>query len=387
MTSWKRKLRFGMVGGGKGSLIGSVHRIAAALDGQAELVAGCFSRDFENTKQTGEELYLDPGRCYKSYEEMAEKEADLPDDKRIDFVSVVTPNKSHFPVSKMFLDAGIHVVCDKPMTFTLEEAQELVSVVEKTGLVFCLTHNYTGYPMARHARHLFKSGVLGQARKVEVRYLQEWMNDLVEQKGNKQAAWRADPNQSGIGGTLGDIGSHSLNLLEFITGETVTEMCADVSTFIKGRKLDDDFNALFRLEGGGKGVFFVSQVAPGEHNGLVIRAYGTKGSIVWRQEKPNDLELAMDGQARRILTKGQTGLSDKAVEAGRIPYGHPEGFFEAFANIYNGAITAIRAHLDGKPLSTDEYSFPTVYDGIRGMEFIYKAVESSKAGAVWVKLP
>ncbi|MFN3326885.1 MAG: Gfo/Idh/MocA family oxidoreductase [Bryobacteraceae bacterium] len=385
--SWKRKLRMGMVGGGQGAFIGAVHRIAATLDQQVELVAGCFSRDYENTKETGRQLYLDPARCYASYEEMAAKEAALTEDKRIDFVSVVTPNVSHFAISKAFLDAGIHVICDKPMTYTHDEATELVRAVEKSGLVFCLTHNYTGHPLVRHARHLFRSGEMGQVRKVIVEYLQDFLMVPHEKLGQKQAAWRVDPAQSGIAGTFGDIGTHCMNLLEYITGDPVTELCADKSTFLPDRKLDEDVNMLMRFEGGGKGVLSVSQVATGEDNGLKIRIYGSKGAIHWAQENPNYLRLYRHGEPRQILSRAHGEyLSDAANSVTRIPSGHPEGYLEAFATIYAGAVEAIRRHIDGNPMTTAEYAFPTVYDGWRGMEFIYKAIESADKGAVWVKV-
>ena len=386
MEAWKRKLRMGMVGGGQGAFIGGVHRIAAAMDGQIELTAGCFSRDYENTKKTGEELYLDPSRCYASYEEMAEKEAALPEDKRIDFVSVVTPNKVHFPVAKTFLEAGFHVICDKPMTYTLDEAKELVAIVEKTGNVFCLTHNYTGHPLVRHARKLVADGEIGTVRKVIVEYLQEFLAEPQEKLGMKQAIWRTDPAQSGIAGTMGDVGTHALNLLEFITQDPIKELCADKSTFLPDRTLDEDVNALLRFQQGGKGVFAISQVAPGEENGLKIRVYGSKGALVWAQENPNYLELYKIGEPRETLTRASDYLSEEADAASRIPGGHPEGYLEAFANIYNGATEAIRAYIDGKPMKTEAYNFPTVYDGLRGMEFIYKTIESCDKGSIWVTI-
>lgn len=386
MESWKRKLRFGMVGGGQGAFIGAVHRIAATLDQQAELVAGCFSRDPENTRITGEKLYLDPSRCYRTYEEMAEKEAKLPPDKRIDFVSIVTPNVSHFPIAKTFLEHGFHVVCDKPMTYTLDEAKELVKLVEQTGLVFGLTHNYTGHPLVRHARHLFRSGEMGTVRKVIVEYLQDFLMTPQEKLGSKQAAWRVDPAQAGIGGTMGDVGTHCVNLLEYITGDPIVQICADKSTFLPGRVLDEDVNALLRFKGGGKGVLTISQVACGEENNLILRVYCTNGAIKWAQENPNVLELYRYGEPKRILTRAAGYLSPAAAEATRLPAGHPEGYLEAFATIYAGVIEAIRRYIDGQPLKTEEYKFPTVYDGLRGMQFIYAAYESATKGSVWVNM-
>ena len=387
MESWKRKLRMGMVGGGQGAFIGWVHRMAAALDQQIDFVAGCFSRDFENTKTTGAQLYLDPARCYNTYQEMAQAEIQLPADQRIDFVSIVTPNESHFAIAKTFLEAGIHVVCDKPMTYTLQEAEDLVKLVEKTGLVFALTHNYTGHPLVRHARQLFASGEMGTVRKVIVEYLQDFLMYPHEKEGQKQALWRVDPRQAGLGGTLGDVGSHALNLMEYIANDRVTQICADKSTFLPDRELDEDVNVLLHLNGGGKGVLTISQIATGEENNLWIRIYASKGAIVWRQENPNYLEVYRYGEPRQTMTRASEYLSEAARDSTRIPTGHPEGYLEAFATIYCGAVEAIRRHIDGDRMDADEYNFPTVYDGLRGMQFICKAVESSDKGAVWVDLP
>ena len=386
MDSWKRKLRMGMVGGGQGAFIGGVHRIVAALDGQIELVAGCFSQDPENTRVTGEQLYLDPDRCYDTYEEMAAAEAKLPEDKRIDFVSIVTPNISHFPIARTFLDAGFHVVCDKPMTYTLIEAEELVKLVEQSGLVFGLTHNYTGHPLIRHARNLFQSGEMGTVRKVIVEYLQDFLMVPHEKLGQKQAEWRVDPKRSGIGGTMGDVGTHCVNLLEYVTGDPITELCADKSTFLPDRTLDEDVNALLRFEGGGKGVLTISQVATGEENGLTLRVYASEGAIKWAQENPNYLELYRYGEPRQVLTRGQGYLSEAAADATRIPTGHPEGYLEAFANIYVGVAEALRRYIDGNPMKTEEYNFPTVYDGLRGMQFIYSTVESAENNSAWISM-
>ena len=386
MESWKRKLRMGMVGGGQGAFIGGVHRIAATLDQQIEVVAGCFSRDPENTRITGTELYLNPNRCYDSYTEMATAEATLPENERIDFVSIVTPNSSHFEIAKTFLDAGFHVVCDKPMTYSLDEAEALVQRVEDSGLVFALTHNYTGHPLVRHARALFAEGSMGQIRKVIVEYLQDFLMVPHEKLGQKQAAWRVDPTQSGIGGTMGDVGTHCVNLLEYITGDPITELCADKSTFLPDRVLDEDVNALLRFKGGGKGVLSISQVATGEENGLTLRVYAEQGAVKWAQENPNYLELYRYGEPRQTLTRGQGYLSDVAAAGTRIPTGHPEGYLEAFATIYVGVVEAIRRHIDGNPMETEAYDFPTVYDGLRGMQFIYKAVESCENGSTWVTM-
>ena len=386
MDSWKRKLRMGMVGGGQGAFIGGVHRMVAALDMQIELVAGCFSPDPENTRQTGEQLYLDPSRCYATYAEMAAGEAALPENERIDFVTIVTPNVSHFAIAKTFLEAGFHVVCDKPMTYTLDEAEALVGLVENSGLVFALTHNYTGHPLIRHARHLFQSGQMGTVRKVIVEYLQEFLMVPHEKLGMKQATWRVDPAQSGIGGTLGDVGTHCVNLLEYVTGDPITELCADHSTFLPDRTLDEDVNCLLRFQGGGKGVLSISQVATGEENGLILRVYASEGAVKWAQENPNYLEFNRYGEPRQVLTRGQGYLSDSASAATRIPTGHPEGYLEAFATIYDGVVEAVRRHLDGDPMKTEDYNFPTVYDGRRGMRFITQAVASSHGGAKWMTM-
>jgi predicted dehydrogenase len=386
MESWKRKLRMGMVGGGPGAFIGAVHRLCAAMDGQVELVAGCFSQTFANTRKTGEQLYLDPKRCYRTYQDMAAAEARLPADKRIDFVSIVTPNVSHYAIAETFLTAGFHVVCDKPMTYTLAEAEKLTQLVEKTGLVFAVTHNYTGYPLVRHARHLLRSGEMGKVRKVIVEYLQDFLMVPHEKLGQKQAAWRVDPQQSGIGGTLGDVGTHCVNLLEYITGDPIIAICADKSTFLPDRKLDEDVNALLRFKDGGKGVLIISQVSTGEENGLRLRVYAEKGAILWAQENPNYLQLYRYGEPRQTLTRGQGYLSESAKNCSRIPTGHPEGYLEAFATIYCGVVRAVRAHIDGQPLKVGEYDFPTVYDGLRGMQFIYKAVESCRQGSTWMPM-
>ena len=386
MDSWKRKLRMGMVGGGQGAFIGGVHRIVAALDGQIELVAGSFSQDPENTRITGEQLYLDPDRCYDTYQEMAAAEAKLPADKRIDFVSIVTPNVSHFDISKTFLGAGFHVVCDKPMTYTLEQAEDLVKLVEGSGLIYGLTHNYTGHPLIRHARQLFQSGEMGTVRKVIVEYLQDFLMVPHEKLGQKQAEWRVDPKRSGIGGTMGDVGTHCVNLLEYVTGDPIKELAADKSTFLPDRTLDEDVNALLRFEGGGKGVLTISQVATGEENGLTLRVYGSEGAIKWAQENPNYMDLYRYGEPRQILTRGQGYLSDVAAAATRIPTGHPEGYLEAFASIYVGVAEAVRCYIDGNPMKTEEYNFPTVYDGLRGMKFIYAAVESTENNSAWTSM-
>jgi predicted dehydrogenase len=387
VTAWTRKLRMGMVGGGQGAFIGGVHRIAAALDGQIELTAGVFSRDFQNTQATGSSLYLDPARLYRTAAEMAAAEAERPSSDRIDFVSIVTPNDAHFAAAKAFLEAGFHVVCDKPLTLTLGQAEDLARVVEKSGRVFALTHNYTGYPLVRHARHLFRTGQMGTVRKVIVEYLQDWLMEPLEKQGSKQAAWRTNPAESGVGGAIGDIGTHAFNLVEYVTGDPVSSVSADLSTFLPDRKLDEDVNALLRFQSGGKGVLTVSQVATGEENGLRLRVYASKGAILWAQENPNYMEVYRHGQPRETLSRGRSEYLDaSATAATRTPWGHPEGYLEAFANIYAGAIDAIRRDVDGNPMPPSNYDFPTVHDGVRGMRFIYASVESAKKNGAWVSL-
>ncbi|OGR24235.1 MAG: oxidoreductase [Desulfobacca sp. RBG_16_60_12] len=386
MTSWKRRLRMGMVGGGQKAHIGAVHRLCAAMDGQVEIVAGCFSRDYDNTKITGEQLYLDPERCYRTFEEMADREARLPADQRIDFVVIVTPNNSHFVIAKKFLEKGFHVSCDKPMTYSLQEARDLAELVERTNLVFGLTHNYTGNALVREARELFRSGKMGTVRKAIVEYVGDFLAYPHEKEGQKQAVWRVDPRQSGLGGTLADVGSHAFNLLEHITGDMVKELCADKSSFLPDRTLDDDANILVRLAGGGKGVITVSQIASGEENALRLRVYGSKGAIVWDQENPNYMSVWFYGEPRQTYTRASHYLSAAAREMCRVPTGHPEGYLEAFANIYDGFVEAVRAFIDAKPLAIEKYKFPTVYDGLRGMDFITKAVESADKGSIWVQM-
>ena len=373
----KRKLRAGIVGGGKGSFIGAVHRIAAELDDQAEVVAGSMSTDPQRARESAEAWYLK--RSYDSFEEMAEAESKLEDG--IDLVMVTTPNHVHYSVAKTFLEHGIHVVCDKPMTFNLEQAQELVKLVESSKLIFALTHTYTGYPTVRQARYMVRQGEIGTIRKVLVEYMQDWLMQPEEKSGNKQASWRTDPTKSGIAGCVGDIGTHGENLLEFITGLKIASLSADLSTFVEGRALDDDANILLRLENGGKGILTCSQIAAGEENALSIRIYGSKAGLEWHQMEPNSLIFKQPGKPQQILRTNQPYMSDESRAASRLPAGHPEGYFEAFANIYKMAINDIRRVESGeKP----QGGYPTVYDGLRGMQFITKAVESSQKGAVWV---
>jgi predicted dehydrogenase len=379
----KRKLRYGMVGGGQNAFIGAVHRMAANLDGQIELVAGAFSSDAKNSKTTGEQLFLNPNRVYASYAEMAAREAALPADERIDFVSIVTPNFLHAPVATIFLKAGFHVVCDKPMTLTLKEAKTLRETVRRSGKVFALTHNYTGYPMVKEARELVRSGTLGKILKVVAEYPQGWLLDKIEAEGQKQAAWRLDPKRAGASSCLGDIGTHAENLGRYITGLKIDSLCAEFTTFIPGRKLEDDANLLLRYKGGAKGVLHCSQISCGEENNLSIRVYGTKGSLAWQQEHPNELKLIPKNEAARILRRGNGYVSNAAKKFARLPAGHPEAFIEAFANIYLEAIAAMRASSSGKRM--DKNDFPTVDDGVMGMAFLETAVRSAKSNAKWTK--
>lgn len=378
-----RKLRMGMVGGGRDAFIGSVHRMAANLDGKIELVAGCFSSDPEKSRLSGEDLMLDPARVYGTYEEMAEKEAALPEDQRIDFVSIVVQNFLHFPVARTFLEAGFHVVCDKPMTFNLEEALELKKIVEDSGKVFALTHNYTGYPMVKEARELVRSGKLGKILKVVAEYPQGWLIKNIDAEGQKQASWRTDPEKAGASSCMGDIGTHAENLGRYITGLEMDSVCADFTSFVSGRRLEDDGNLLVRYKGGAKGVLYASQISVGEENDLTIRVYGDQASLEWKQEYPNDLILKYAEQPRQILRRGNPYLSEQAQKFTRIPFGHPEAFIEAFANIYLEAARAIGDAIEGK---TDggPYDHPTVDDGVEGMRFIETTVASAKAEA-WTK--
>jgi len=378
-----RKLRYGMVGGGQNAFIGAVHRMAANLDGQLELVAGAFSSDAKNSATTGEQLFLNPKRVYASYQEMAEREAALPADERIDFVAIVTPNFLHAPVATAFLKKGFHVVCDKPMTLTLKEAKALREVVRKSGKVFALTHNYTGYPMVKEARELVRTGKLGKILKIVVEYPQGWLLDKIEADGQKQAAWRADPKKAGASCCVGDIGTHAENLGRYITGLQIDELCAEFTSFIPGRKLEDDANMLIRYQGGAKGVLHCSQISCGEENNLNIRVYGMLGALAWQQEHPNELKFTPKGEPAKILRRGNGYVSDVAKKFTRLPFGHPEAFIEAFANIYLEAIAAIRANIAGKKGSFD---FPTVDDGVEGMAFIETCVKSAASGK-WTKFP
>ena len=383
-----RKIRYGMVGGGRGAFIGAVHRIAANIDGQIELVAGAFSSDPEKSKASGADFFLSPDRVYGSYQELVTQEAALPADQRIDFVSIVTPNHVHFPAAKAALEAGFHVLSDKPATFNLAEAKELAAIVKKTGRLYGLTHNYTGYPLVKEARHLVHSGKLGKIRKVVVEYPQGWLATRLEASGQKQAAWRTDPKRSGAAGCIGDIGTHAENLAEYITGLQISELAADLTAFVKGRKLDDDGNVLLRFKSGAKGVLHSSQISVGEENNLNIRVYGELGGLEWHQKEPNTLLVKWMDQPMQVYRTANGYLSDAAKAAGRTPPSHPEGYLEAFANIYKNFATAIRARQAGKKLAKDDLAndYPKIEDGVRGMAFIEAVVASSKANAAWTKI-
>ena len=383
-----RKIRYGMVGGGRGAFIGAVHRIAAQIDGQIELVCGAFSSDPEKSRASGADLFLPADRCYGSFEEMIKAEAKLPVGERMDFVAIVTPNHMHFPPAKMALEHGFHVLSDKPATFNLAEAKKLGELVRKSGLLYGLTHNYTGYPLVKQARDMVASGALGKIRKVVVEYPQGWLATRLEESGQKQAAWRTDPKRSGAAGSIGDIGTHAENLAEYVTGLQISELAADITAFVKGRKLDDDGNVLLRFKGGAKGVLHCSQISVGEENNLNIRVYGEKGGLEWHQREPNTLLVKWLDQPMQVYRTANGYLSPAALAAGRTPPAHPEGYLEAFANIYKNFALAIRARLEKRKLAKDDpaLDFPTIKDGIRGMAFIEAVVASSKKNAAWTKL-
>ncbi len=378
-----RKLRFGMVGGGRGAFIGAVHRIAAQMDGQAELVAGAFSSDPQRSRDSAADLFVAAERAYGSYREMALAEAARPREDRLDFVVIVTPNDQHFPVATLFLDHGFNVVCDKPVTLTLAEARTLRETVARSGKVFVLTHNYTGNAMVKQARALVRSGALGTLRKVVVEYSQGWLTRDIESSGQKQASWRTDPARSGAAGCMGDIGVHAENLARYVTGLRISELCAELTTFVPGRRLDDDGNLLLRFEGGARGVLHSSQIAVGEENNLSLRVYGSEASLEWQQEHPNELIVKYPDRPREILRRGNDYVGEVAQRLTRIPAGHPEGYLEAFANLYREAFRAIAAEVAGEPPPAD-LDLPGIDDGVTGMAFIEAAVASARQGAAWV---
>ncbi|SEE70893.1 Predicted dehydrogenase [Rhizobiales bacterium GAS188] len=378
-----RRIRLGMVGGGEGAFIGAVHRIAARLDDQFELVAGALSSEPERARRSAAAIGLAPERAYGSFEEMAMRESARADG--IEAVVIVTPNHMHFPAARAFLQARIHVICDKPMTATLEEAKALAALVRSSGKLFVLTHNYTAYPMVRQARHMVATGEIGKVRVVQVEYAQAWLATKLEDTGSKQAAWRTDPKRSGAGGCVGDIGTHAFNLACFVTGLDVASLSADATAFVEGRALDDNIHVLLRFAGGAKGMLWASQVAAGHENDLRLRIYGETGSLAWAQEEPNRLWVSRLDEPKRLVTRGGAGAGPEAARLTRIPAGHPEGYLEGFANLYGEAAIAIRAARQGRAPEV-ETALPSVEDGVKGMEFIEAVVRSSAENGAWVSL-
>ena len=378
-----RKIRIGMVGGGKNAFIGGVHRIALRLDGYYELVAGSFSSNFDNSKETGKDLGLAEDRIYETYHEMAEKESARSDG--IDVVAIVTPNHLHIPIAKIFAEKGIHIICDKPLALSSEEAINLKNIVESKKLIFALTHNYTGYPMVRHARSLIQKGDLGSIRVIQAEYPQDWLTTKAEDSGLKQAEWRTDPKRSGDGGCIGDIGTHAFNLIRFITGLEVDELSADIHTFVKGRLLDDNAQIMLRFKGGAKGAIWSSQVAVGNENNLKIRVFGENGGLEWRQEDPNYLYYTKFGHPTQRVTRGSDSASEEANNVTRVPPGHPEGYLEGFANIYSDVCKSLFAQINNQNYDQSNDCYPTIYDGVEGMRFIETVLESSKNNSKWVR--
>lgn len=383
MGEYVQPIRLGMVGGGQGAFIGAVHRMAARLDGHYDFCAGALSSDADRALASGRELGLADERCYASYRDMLAAEAEREDG--IEAVAIVTPNHMHFPVAQASLDAGFHVICDKPMTVTVDEARELRRVAEASGRILAVTYNYSGYPMIRQAREMIAGGELGRIRIVQGEYPQDWLTENLEDSGQKQAAWRTDPAQSGAGGCIGDIGTHVYHLLHFVTGLRLEALCADLATFVDGRRLDDNAHLLLRFSGGAKGMIWTSQVAPGNENGLKIRVYGDKGGLEWRQEHPNELFFSPFGEPTRRITRGGPGSGEAAARLTRVPAGHPEGYIEGFAGVYSEIAAAILAHREGRPVA-GQVQYPDGADGEMGVAFVDAAVRSSNAGAVWVEL-
>jgi predicted dehydrogenase len=379
------RIRLGMVGGGEGAFIGNVHRIAARLDDHYELIAGALSATPKKARQSGLALGLDGDRIYSDYSAMANAEAARADG--IEAVAIVTPNHLHAPVATAFLKAGIHVICDKPVTTNSRDAKKLLALVKKTKRIFAVTHNYSGYPMVRHARQMVREGALGEIRVVQVEYPQDWLTEALEKTGQKQAAWRTDPARSGAGGAIGDIGTHAHHLAAYVTGLELEELCADLSRFVKGRALDDNAQVMLRYRGGARGLLWASQVAPGNQNNLHLRVYGSKGGLDWRQEQPNQLQWSPFGQATQLLERGTAAVNAAATRVSRIPSGHPEGYLEGFATLYAEIAQAIRAARPGGPKADKAAHFPTLADGLKGVEFIEAVVKSSARGGRWVRLP
>ncbi|HEY6133425.1 MAG TPA: Gfo/Idh/MocA family oxidoreductase [Rubrivivax sp.] len=374
-----------MVGGGEGAFIGAVHRIAARLDDHYELVAGALSATPQKAQRSGRAIGLGADRIYSDYTAMAKAESKCADG--IEAVSIVTPNHLHAPVATAFLEAGIHVICDKPVTTTSKEAKKLLALVRKTKRIFAVTHNYSGYPMVRHARQMVQEGRLGEIRVVQVEYAQDWLTEALEQTGQKQAGWRTDPARSGAGGAIGDIGTHAHHLVAYVTGLELDELCADLSRFVKGRQLDDNAQVMLRYAGGARGLLWASQVAPGNENNLRLRVYGSQGGIDWRQEQPNQLHWSPFGQPTQTISRATGAANAAAARVSRIPSGHPEGYLEGFATLYAEIAQAIRAARPDAPKADKGMHFPTLEDGLSGVQFIEAVVASSARGGRWVRLP
>ncbi|WP_181305851.1 Gfo/Idh/MocA family protein [Rufibacter sp. XAAS-G3-1] len=380
-----QRLRLGMIGGGQGAFIGAVHRIAARIDGEYELVCGAFSSNPEKSRASGQLLGISPDRVYGSYQELYEKEQQLPEGQRVQVISIVTPNHVHFEPTKLALESGFHVILDKPMAFSLEEALQLREVVEKTGNLFCLTHTYTGYPMVKEARQLVASGKLGKIRKVYVEYPQGWLSTFEEGGDNKQAAWRTDPKQSGIAGAMGDIGTHAFNLAEYVSGLEVTQLCADINVVVEGRQLDDDGAALLKFNNGASGVLFATQVAAGEENNVRIRVYGEKGGLDWQQDIANTLLVKWLDRPAEIYRTGGAKVSSYAQQNTRTPGGHPEGYLEAFANLYRNFALCVKARLNGEEPQAEWLDYPGILEGVRGMAFIEHVIASGRSENKWIE--
>ena len=377
------KIKLGMVGGGEGAFIGEVHRIAARMDERFQLCAGALCSDPERSLKSALDLGLPEDRSYSDYKEMAISESQR--DDGINFVSIVTPNHLHHPIAKAFLEVGINVICDKPMTMNSEEAQELIDISESSDLIFAVTYNYSGYPLIREAREIIKKGDLGSIRIIKVEYIQDWLTEPIENTGQKQASWRVDPKKSGIGGSIGDIGTHAFHLAHFVTQQLPNKISADLSCFVEGRELDDNAHILMRYESGAKGIIWSSQVAPGNENNLKIQIYGEKGGLIWQQENPNELILNLLNQPSRRLTRGSSFVGDQSARLTRIPAGHPEGYLEGFANIYREVADEFSAKISGKPISKD-ILYPTSKEGLYGVSFIEAAIESNSKDSVWTDL-
>ena len=378
-----KKIKLGMVGGGEGAFIGEVHRIAARMDERFQLCAGALCSDPERSLKSALDLGLPEDRSYSDYKEMAISESQR--DDGINFVSIVTPNHLHHPIAKAFLEVGINVICDKPMTMNSEEAQELIDISESSDLIFAVTYNYSGYPLIREAREIIKKGDLGSIRIIKVEYIQDWLTEPIENTGQKQASWRVDPKKSGIGGSIGDIGTHAFHLAHFVTQQLPNKISADLSCFVEGRELDDNAHILMRYESGAKGMIWSSQVAPGNENNLKIQIYGEKGGLIWQQENPNELILNLLNQPSKRLTRGSSFVGDQSARLTRIPAGHPEGYLEGFANIYREVADEFSAKISGKPISKD-ILYPTSKEGLYGVSFIEAAIESNSKDSVWTDL-